>query len=133
MRKFLTALSVLEGEQDRIANIFAENREAGISAYREMLEEVETQQARSTLANAKNYWLINELFLSPEVNAKVEEIVTALANAYASAATKRNRSVRGGTTFLRSHEQAMEKANASIRSLKEVLTKELKPDSISFH
>ena len=129
IRSNLTKRKIMIGEQNRIVAEFLSDGDRGIEAYKSILSELEIQKARRVLGKAKNYWLLNELFISDSVNAKIEEIVKALAPAYSSASSMR--SGRSSSDKSEKYSASIEKANTAIQALKAIMIKELEPSRLN--
>lgn len=68
--------NVLASQIDEILSTLKRDRNAGIEKYRKMIMQCEVSEARRALTDAKNYFFVNELYLTEHVSNAVSKVLS---------------------------------------------------------
>lgn len=68
--------NIVGGEIEHVLKEFRSNRELGLEAFNKIMREVEFVESRIQYREAKNYFVLNELFVSEDVCTAVDKILT---------------------------------------------------------
>lgn len=87
VRYALESRNVLKGEIERIVAAYEASPTTGLEELEKMLREVEVSDAHNCFVRAKNYLLLNELFMSPSIINETSIVLKSLNELRATALT----------------------------------------------
>ncbi|MBC7660461.1 MAG: hypothetical protein H7249_12250 [Chitinophagaceae bacterium] len=131
IENMLKANNILDGEQQKILAEFDYDQTRGIKSFERIMAHVKNRESRATLQKAKNYWLLNELFISEDINKIATDLFLHLANAYAAGSSWTTLSTASFEETSARHTAGIEGAKKCMSRLKSRMNHELEPTGFS--
>jgi hypothetical protein len=126
VREALESRNVIKGEIDRIIAAYEADASLGIKQLEEMLREIEVNDAHSTFIKAKNFLLLNELFMSQAIAREIDGVLGKINQLRATAITAHKSRGSGERWFEKFFEQEKE-IPPLLEDLRNAMRNELNP------
>lgn len=117
---------VVEGEAQHILGAFRDDRKKGLKLFNKMMREIEFQKAQNLYQEAKNYFVLNELFMSKEAADLAYGIFTSLWSVWVD--SHLSHQSEGDYNNIREVREGNKKNDAMIAKLKDLMRREMEPE-----
>ncbi len=80
LERIMNEENVVDGTKQNILIKFKSDKSGAIDELRKLQRHLDAAEARRKFTEAKNYFLLNEIYISELVGSKIKEIIANLAN-----------------------------------------------------
>lgn len=126
LRSALDENRVVDGEVQHILGVFRSDNKTGLEIFNRMMREIEFQKARNVYHEAKNYLVLNELFLSKEAADHSYKIFTSMWSVWVD--SQMSHQSQGHYDKTNEVRETNAKNDAMIGELKDMMRREMEPD-----